>query len=80
MQGQFDINFKTSDYRLTDRIVAFDLKPMEQYVKDLANYGSLRAVLDADLSATGNFHNSEDIIASGHISLSGFHLGKNPGG
>ncbi len=79
MQGQFDINFKTSDYRLTDRIVAFDLKPMEQYVKDLANYGSLRAVLDADLSATGNFHNSEDIIASGHISLSGFHLGKNPG-
>ena len=79
MQGQFDVNFKTSDYRLTDRIVAFDLKPMEQYVKDLANYGTLRAVLDADLSATGNFHNSEDIIASGHISLSGFHLGKNPG-
>jgi hypothetical protein len=78
MQGQFDINFKTSDYRLSDRIVAFDLKPMEQYAKDLANYGNMRAVLDADLTAKGNFHNAEDIIASGHIALSDFHLGKNP--
>jgi Domain of Unknown Function (DUF748) len=78
MQGQFDINFKTSDYRLSDRIVAFDLKPMEQYAKDLANYGNMRAMLDADLSATGNFHNAEDIVASGHVMLSDFHLGKNP--
>jgi hypothetical protein len=78
MQGQFEINFKTSDYRLTDRIVTFDLKPMEQYLKDLASYGNMRAVLDADLSATGNFHNSEDIVAAGHVALSDFHLGKNP--
>ena len=78
MQGQFDINFKTSAYRLSDRIVAFDLKPMEQYVKALANYGNLRAVLDADLTAIGNFHNAEDINAYGHIALSDFHLGKNP--
>ncbi len=27
MQGRFDMNFKTSDYRITDRIVTFDLKP-----------------------------------------------------
>ncbi len=78
MQGIFNMNFKTSDYRITDRIVSFDLKPLEQYAKDLANYGSMRATLDADLAATGNFHNSEDIIATGHIGLSDFHLGKTP--
>jgi hypothetical protein len=78
MQGLFDINFKTSDYRLTDRIVSFDLKPMEQYAKELASYGNMRAILDADLKAKGNFHNSEDIVASGKIALSDFHLGKNP--
>ena len=78
MQGQFDINFKTSAYQLSDRIVSFDLKPMEQYVKDLANYGNLRVVLDANLTAKGNFHNAENIIASGNIVLSDFHLGKNP--
>ena len=77
MQGQFDINFKTSDYRLTDRIVSFDLTPMEQYARELSNYGNMRAMLDADLKAKGNFHNSEDIVASGHITLSDFHLGKN---
>jgi Domain of Unknown Function (DUF748) len=78
MEGRFDVNFKTSAYRLSDRIVAFDLKPMEQYAKDLANYGNTRAVLDANLTAAGNFHNAEDIVASGHIALSDFHLGKNP--
>ena len=77
MQGRFNINFKTSDYRLTDRIVTFDLKPMQQYARDLTNYGNMRAVLDADLAATGNFHNAEDVVASGHIALSDFHLGKN---
>ena len=77
MKGVFQANFKTSDYLLADRIVSFDLKPMEQYVKDLSNYGTIRATLDADLLAKGNFHNAENIVASGHIIISDFHLGKN---
>ena len=55
MQGRFDMDFKTSDYRITDRIVTFDLKPLEQYARDLANYGSMRAVLDADISSHRKF-------------------------
>lgn len=79
MQGQFNVNFKTSDYMLADRIAGFDLKPMEQYVKDLANYGNLQAVLDANLRAKGNFHDAENIVASGHVALRDFHLGKSHG-
>jgi hypothetical protein len=77
MQGEFNVNFKTSDYLIADNIVTFDLKPLEQYVKDLANYGNLRALLDASLRAKGNFHNAENIVASGHVGISDFHLGKN---
>jgi hypothetical protein len=76
MHGEFHVNFKTSDYLFKVRVNQFDLKPLEQYLKDLANYGNARANLDADLFAKGNFHNAENIIASGHISLNDFHLGK----
>ncbi|MFT3936167.1 MAG: DUF748 domain-containing protein [Chitinophagaceae bacterium] len=79
MKGKFDVNFKTSDYLLTDRIEGLDLKPMEQYIRDLANYGNLQAMLDADIFAKGNFHDADNIDAKGNVSLSGFHLGKTPG-
>ena len=77
MEGEFHVNFKTSDYMIAVRINKFDLKPMEQYVRDLANYGNLRAYLDANLLAKGNFHNAENLVASGPISINNFHLGKN---
>ncbi len=78
MEGRFNMNLKTSDYLIADRITKFDLKPLEQYVKDLANYGSARANLDADLLAKGNFHNAQNLVASGHIAINDFHLGKTP--
>jgi hypothetical protein len=78
MKGEFHINFKTIDYLIADRITDFDLKPLEQYVKDLVNYGTIKASLDADLLAKGNFHDAENIIASGNLSIDDFHLGKNP--
>lgn len=78
LQGEFHINFKTIDYYLSTRINKLDLKPLQQYVKDLSNYGTARASLDANLVAKGNFHNAENIIASGHIAINDFHLGKNP--
>src|SRR5579863_9010938 len=79
MSGEFHVNFKTSDYMIADRIKDFDLKPMEQYVKDLVNYGTARAVLEADLVAKGNFHNAEELVATGTVSLSDFHFGRKPG-
>ncbi len=79
MKGQFHVNFKTGDYLIADRIEGFDLKPLEQYVKDLVNYGTARAVLEADLLAKGNFHHAEDLVASGTVSLNDFHFGRRPG-
>src|SRR5579862_1008123 len=76
-KGEFHMNFKTSDYLIKARIAELDLKPLEQYVKDLVNYGTVRANLDADLLAKGNFHNAEDLEATGRITIDHFHFGKN---
>jgi uncharacterized protein DUF748 len=76
-KGEFHINFKTSDYLIKTRITELDLKPLEQYVKDLTNYGTMRANLDADLVAKGNFHSAEDLLATGRITIDSFHFGRN---
>ena len=75
-KGEFHMNFKTSDYLIKARIVELDLKPLEQYVRDLVNYGTIQANLDADLVAKGNFHSAEDIQATGRVTLDHFHFGK----
>jgi hypothetical protein len=49
---------------------------MEQYLKDLTNYGKFRATLDADIKATGNFTDQESLNARGFVALSEFHFGK----
>lgn len=76
MKGHFDMNLKTLDYRLQDVVDKFDLSALEQYVKDIANYGRLRATLDADIVAVGNFKKAEEINAEGLLSINDFHLGK----
>ncbi len=75
-KGQFNMNFKTSDYLIKARITELDLKPLEQYVKDLTNYGTVRANLDADLVAKGNFHSAENLLANGRVTIDHFHFGK----
>jgi hypothetical protein len=75
-KGEFRMNFTTSDYLIKARIMELDLKPLEQYVKDLVNYGTVRANLDADLLAKGNFHSAEDLQATGRVTLDHFHFGK----
>ncbi len=78
MQGQFDINFKTSDYRLTDRIVSFDLTPMEQYARELfklweyAGHARCRSESNREFSQFGRYRRIRT------YALSDFHLGKNP--
>ncbi|MGZ5273618.1 MAG: DUF748 domain-containing protein [Kaistella sp.] len=79
MKGDFTINIKTNDYRLAIIIHKFDLNIIEQYLKDLTNYGSFSANLDADLKTTGTFSNVENVTNSGMIVLNDFHFGKNPG-
>jgi Domain of Unknown Function (DUF748) len=75
--GNLTINFKTLDYRFATSIENFDLSFIEQYLKDLANYGKFRAKLDADIKATGKLDNQEDVDSKGRIVINDFHFGKN---
>jgi hypothetical protein len=76
IKGNTTININSLDYRIKVLINKFDLSVLEQYLKDIANYGSLRANLDADLYATGNFKATEQLNAKGLIAVNDFHFGK----
>jgi len=78
-QGNITINFKTMDYRIAGILQKYDLKFMEQYLKELINYGNFSANLDLDITSTGNFKDEEDINAKGLVVLNDFHFGKYPG-
>jgi hypothetical protein len=75
--GNFTLNFKNLDYRIAVVVDKFDLKPIEQYLKDLSNYGYFGAILDADITATGNLKDQEVLDAKGLIAINEFHFGKN---
>jgi hypothetical protein len=77
-KGNFTINFKTMEYRLSAFIQKYDLNIIEQYLKELANYGTFRANVDADITAKGNFTNQEDLTARGMVAVNDFHFGRNP--
>ncbi len=76
LKGNTTINISTLDYKVKALINKFDLSVLEQYLKDIANYGSLRANLDADIDASGNFKRSEQLNAKGLVAINDFHFGK----
>ena len=78
MKGNFSINFKNLDYYFAILIHKFSLEIIDQYLKDLINYGNFTANLDADIKATGNFADEENIKASGLLAINKFHFGKTP--
>ncbi|HTA61025.1 MAG TPA: DUF748 domain-containing protein [Bacteroidia bacterium] len=78
MKGNCSINFKNKDYRLAVLVHKFSLEIIDQYLKDLINYGSFTANLDANVKATGNFTDEENLNASGQIAINDFHFGKTP--
>lgn len=78
VKGTGSINIKNLDYRMAVVAEKYDLQIIQQYVRDLANYGSFSANLDADIKATGNISDKEDLNTSGLIALNDFHLGKSP--
>jgi hypothetical protein len=77
VKGNFTINAKNKDYRYAAVVHQFDLHIIQQYLKDLTNYGSFSAILDADIESTGNFADREDVTSKGTLSIHDFHLGKN---
>ncbi|MBK7967036.1 MAG: DUF748 domain-containing protein [Bacteroidetes bacterium] len=78
MQGEFAINTSSKDYRMAVVVTKFDLNIIEQYLKDLTNYGTFSAFLDADLKSSGTFKKVENVTTSGSIVISDFHFGKTP--
>lgn len=76
VNANFMFNMKSQDYRLGAVVDKFDLSIMEQYIKDIANYGKFRANLDADVKATGNVKNKEELNATGMVTVNDLHFGK----
>jgi hypothetical protein len=76
-KGNLTINFRTLDYRVTTIIQKFDLKFLDQYFNDITNFGTFSANLDADMKATGNLADQENLIANGTLAVNDFHFGKN---
>jgi hypothetical protein len=76
MKGDMMVNVSNAGYRLKVAVGRYDLRFLEQYLNDLANYGNFYADLDADLLATGNFKSARDIDVRGLVSLNDFHVGK----
>jgi len=77
IKGKFIINTENLNYQLTAKADTFDLKIIEQYLKPFLNYGKFRAYFDADIKATGNFKDAEQLNAMGRIAINDFHFGKN---
>ncbi len=77
-KGSFTINIKNLDYHLTTIVHKFDLKFLEQYLKELINYGNFNANIEADIKAAGNLTDQENLTAKGLLEMNDFHFGKNP--
>ena len=78
MKGEVTINLKNEDYRLALVAHKFNLNIIEQYLKDLTNYGSFSANIDADIKSNGNLTDLDDVTTSGLLAINDLHFGKNP--
>ncbi|HAH26232.1 MAG TPA: hypothetical protein DCL77_21120 [Prolixibacteraceae bacterium] len=78
VKGEMMVNLKTMDYHIASVVKKFDLEILNQYMKALSNYGTMRAMLDADVRAKGNFSSEDSVIISGRMSVNDFHFGKTP--
>jgi len=78
VKGDLMVNLENLNYRVATVIKKFDLNIIGQYLKDLSNYGSFRALMDADLRSSGNFNSVDSVITSGVLSIKDFHFGKTP--
>jgi hypothetical protein len=76
VNGDITINVDNNDYRLAVKVDSFDLEIINQYLKDLTNYGTFTAMLDADMRSSGNFNTVDSLSATGNISVTKFHFGK----
>ncbi|MBL7937333.1 MAG: DUF748 domain-containing protein [Bacteroidia bacterium] len=78
IDGNITINLKNLDYKLNAVINKLQLKFLEQYFKKMSNYGSFKAILDADIKTNGNFKDAQNINAKGIVIINDFHFGETP--
>jgi len=78
MKGKFTVNSKNKNYSLNVIAEKFSLDILGQYIKDLSNFGSFKAFLDADFKSKGNLIDKRKVTNSGLIKVTDFHFGKNP--
>lgn len=78
IKGNGWMNFYTLDFGFKPEIEAYDMQLLEQYLKELANYASLRGLIDAHLDFSGNFKDKMALRAKGFMGLREFHVGKSP--
>jgi hypothetical protein len=79
VKGNGSVNLKNLDYRIAVDAEKYDLQIIEQYLKDMTNYGTFTANLDASIKATGNIADKENLNSTGLITLNDLHLGKSEG-
>lgn len=77
IMGNISLNKSSLDYKLSTVVRKLDLNLIEQYLKELSNYGRVRANMDADIKASGNFKRAREVEASGKYVMNDFHFGKN---
>jgi len=75
IKANINLNLENLNYRYNLVVNKFDLQIMDQYLRDISNYGSLRANLDADIKAKGNFHDELDLHSEGVIAINDLHFG-----
>jgi len=74
--GNFIINTTSLGYKLNIVLKKFDLNIIEQYLKNMSNYGTVKAFIDADLRAIGNFKSQQSVNIKGKLAINDFHFGK----
>jgi hypothetical protein len=77
VKGLFSMNFHSLEYHFHTLMHQFDLKPLDQYIKEFSNYENFAAMLNADFNARGHFQHIQDLLATGKIDIDDFHYGKN---
>lgn len=78
VRGEGYLDLYKLDYGVSVSMRHLDLQILEQYLRDLANYASLRGTIDADINSTGNFKDKLALHADGPVSVHDFHVGKSP--
>ena len=76
LDATLNLDVRSLDYSINAKIDKYQLKFLDQYLRDIANYGTFTANLDADLQSQGNFGVKLAIEAKGWLALNEFHYGK----